>query len=29
MNWFVVVAVILLIIVMALWFWDRSRTEPK
>lgn len=29
MNWFIVVAVILLVVVMALWFWDRSRTEPK
>lgn len=29
MNWFVIIAVVLLVIVMALWFWDRSRTEPK
>jgi p-aminobenzoyl-glutamate transporter AbgT len=27
MNWFLVIAVVLLVIVIGAWLWDRSRTE--
>ena len=29
MNWFVVIAVVLLVVVIAAWLWDRARTERR
>lgn len=29
MNWFIVIAVILLIVVIGAWLWDRARTERR
>lgn len=29
MNWFVVIAVVLLVLVIGAWLWDRARTGRR